>query len=103
MSSEDENENENRNENENKNENDKALMSSEDENKNAKNKKASTNTKKATNKNEDENKNILLEYMGEIDDKLFRKYSNGKNFSSFSNDFDRATSEKHKEIVVKEF
>ena len=41
--------------------------------------------------------------MGEIDDKLFRKYSNGKNFSSFSNDFDRATSEKHKEKVVKEF
>ena len=41
--------------------------------------------------------------MGEIDDKLFRKYSNGKNFSSFSNNFDRATSEKHKEIVVKEF
>ena len=77
-------------------------MSSEGENKNAKNKKTSANAKKATNKNEDENKNILLEYMGEIDDKLFRKYSNGKNFSSFINDFDRATNEEDKEKVVKE-
>ena len=66
-------------------------------------KKNSANTKKATNKNEDENKNVLLEYMGEIDDKLFRKYSNGKNVSSFINDFDRATNEEDKEKVVKEF
>ena len=76
---------------EDKNENDKTLMSSEDEN------------EKATNKNEDGNKNILLEYMGEIDDKLFRKYSNDKNFSSFINDFDRAANEEDKEKVVKEF
>ena len=82
MSSKDENENVN--ENENENENDKALMSSNDENEkqnkllnndnnaNVKNKKSSTNTKK------DENKNMLLEYMGGVDDKLFKKYSNSK-------------------------
>ena len=40
--------------------------------------------------------------MQEIDDKLFRKYSNGKNFSSFINDFDRATNEEDKEKVVEE-
>ena len=44
---------------------DKALMSSKDENKNEKNKKATTDTKK------DENKIILLEYIEEVDDKLF--------------------------------
>ena len=70
--------------------------------KNAKNKKASTNTKKVTNKKKDENKNILLEYMGDVDDKLFREYSNGKNFNSFINEFDPATHEEDKEKVVKE-
>ena len=40
--------------------------------------------------------------MGEIDDKLFRKYSNDKNFSSFINDFDRAANEEDKEKLVKE-
>ena len=40
-------------------------MSSKDENKNEKNKKATTDTKK------DENKIILLEYIEEVDDKLF--------------------------------
>ena len=40
--------------------------------------------------------------MGEIDDKLFRKYSKGKNFSSFINDFDRAANEEDKEKLVKE-
>ena len=56
-------------------------MSSKDENKkqnkllnndnnaNAKNKKTSTNTKK------DENKNILLEYIEDVDDKLFKEYN----------------------------
>ena len=44
---------------------DKALMSSKDENKNEKNKKTTTDTKK------DENKIILLEYVEEVDDKLF--------------------------------
>ena len=54
-------------------------MSSKDENKNAKNRKTSTNTKK------DENEIMLLEYMEGIDDKLFKKYSNGKSFNSFIN------------------
>ena len=71
-------------------------MSSKDENKNAKNKKNSTNTKK------DENENMLLEYMEDVDDKLFKEYSNGKNFNSFINKFDRATNEEDKEKVVKE-
>ena len=82
--------------NEDKNENDKKLMSSKDENKNAKNKKTSTYTKK------DENENMLLEYMEDVDDKLFKKYSNGKNFNSFINEFDHATNEEDKERVVKE-
>ena len=47
-------------------------------------------------------KNILLEYMGYIDDKLFKKHSNAKNFSSFINEFDHATNEEDKENVVKE-
>ena len=47
-------------------------------------------------------KNILLEYMGYIDDKLFKKHSNAKNFSSFINEFDHATNEEYKENVVKE-
>ena len=64
--------------------------------KNAKNKKTSTNTKK------DENENMLLEYMEDVDDKLFKEYSNGKNFNSFINEFDRATNEEDKEKVVKE-
>ena len=69
-------------------------MSSKDENKNAKNKKNSTNTKKH------ENENMLLEYMEEVDDKLFKIYSNGKNFSSFINEFDCATNEEDKEKVI---
>ena len=88
--------------NENKNENDETLMSSKDENKNAKNKRASTNTEKATNKKKDENENLLLEYMEDVDDKLFKECSNGKNFNSFINEFDRATNEEDKEKVVKE-
>ena len=46
-------------------------------------------------------KNILLEYMGYIDDKLFKKYRNAKSFSSFINEFDHAN-EEDKEKVVKE-
>ena len=60
-----------------------------------KNRKTSTNTKK------DENGIMLLEYMEDIDDKLFTKYSNGKGFNSFISEFDRATNEKDKERVVK--
>ena len=81
-------------EDKNEHENDKILMSSKDENENAKNKKNSTNTKK------DENENMLLEYMEEVDDKLFKIYSNGKNFSSFINKFDCATNEEDKEKVI---
>ena len=71
-------------------------MSPKDENKNAKNKKRSSNTKK------DENEIVLLEYMEDVDDKLFKKYSSSKNFNSFINEFDRATNEEDKEKVVKE-
>ena len=71
-------------------------MSSKNENKNAKNKKSSTNTKK------DENEIMLLEYMEDVDDKLFKNYSSGKNFNSFITEFDRATNEEDKEKVVKE-
>ena len=53
-------------------------------------------------KHEDENKNMLLEYMENVDDKLFKEYSKGKNFNSFINEFDRATKEENKETVVKE-
>ena len=55
-----------------------------------KNKKASTNTKK------DEIENMLLEYMEDVDHKLFKEYSNGKNCNSFINEFDRATNEENK-------
>ena len=60
-------------------------MLNNDNNANAKSEKTSTNTKEATNKKNDENKNILLEYMGDVDDKLFKKCSNNKNFNSFIN------------------
>ena len=40
-------------------------------------------------------KKKMLEYMGDVDDKLFKEYSNGKNFNSFINEED-------KEKVVKE-
>ena len=87
---------EDKNVNEHENENGKTLMSSKNENKNAKNKKSSTNTKK------DENEIMLLEYMEDVDDKLFKNYSSGKNFNSFITEFDRATNEEDKEKVVKE-
>ena len=73
-----------------------------DNNANEKNKKNSTNAKKETNKKKDENKSILLEYMRDVDDKLFKKYSNGKNLNSFINEFDRATNKEDKEKVAKE-
>ena len=40
--------------------------------------------------------------MGKVDDILLKKYSNGKNFNSFIDEFDRATNEENKEKVVKE-
>ena len=45
---------------------------------------------------------MLLEYMEDVDDKFFKKYSNSKNFNSFINELDRPTNEKDKEKVVKE-
>ena len=44
---------------------------------------------------------MLLEYMGDVGDKLFKKCSDGKNFNSFINEFDRATNEEDKENIVK--
>ena len=38
--------------------------------------------------------------MGNVDDKVFKKYSDGKDFNSFVNGFDRATNEEDKEKVV---
>ena len=37
-----------------------------------------------------------LEYMADVDNKLFKEYSNGKNFNSFINEFDRATNKEDK-------
>ena len=39
--------------------------------------------------------------MRDVDDKLFKKYSNGKSFNSFINEFDRARNEEDKEKVAK--
>ena len=44
----------------------------------------------------------MLEYIEDVDDKLFKEYINGKNFNSFINEFHRATNEKDKEKIVKE-
>ena len=75
----DENEKVERRKKENKNENENY------KNENVKNKKTSTNTKK------DDNKNMSLEYIEDVDDKLFKKYSLGKDFNNFINVSDRAT------------
>ena len=40
--------------------------------------------------------------MEDVDDKLFKKHSDGKDFNSFINEFDNATNDKDKEKVVKE-
>ena len=93
-------ENKNENENENRNENDKTLIPSKDE-KEQENEKEKENEKKNEDKNEDENKNMLLEYIEDADDKLFKKYSDGKDFNSFIYEFDNVTNEKDKEKVVK--
>ena len=45
---------------------------------------------------------MLLEYIENVDDKLFKKYSQGKDFNSFINEFDHATNKEDKEKVVKE-
>ena len=40
--------------------------------------------------------------MGDVNDKLFKEYSIGKNFNSFINEFDCATNQEDKEKIVKE-
>ena len=45
---------------------------------------------------------MLLEYIDDDDDKLFKKYSLGKDFNSFINEFGRATNKEDKKKVVKE-
>ena len=57
--------------------------SEEDKNENEKQNKLLNNDNNTNAK--DDNKNILLEYMGDVDDRLFKEYSNGKNFKSFIN------------------
>ena len=72
-------------------------------NEDVKNKKKNIiNTKKDENENEDEDKNMLLEYIEDVDDKLFKKYSQGKDFNSFINEFDHAINKEDKEKKVKE-
>ena len=89
---------ENENDNENENENDETLMSSKYENE-----KQSEFLNNDNNANaKDENQNMLLEYMEDVDEKLFKEYSNGKYFNSFINEFDRAKNKEDKEKVVKE-
>ena len=44
----------------------------------------------------------MLKYIGDVDNKLFKKYSNDKNFNSFINEFDCATNEENNEKVGKE-
>ena len=80
------------------------VESKKEENKNEnenKKKKTIINTKKDENEDEDENKNMLLEHIEDIDDKVFKKYSHGKDFDSFINEFHSATN-KDKEKIVKE-
>ena len=43
---------------------------------------------------------MWLQSLRDVHDKLFKKYSNGKNFNSFIDEFDRATNEENKEKVV---
>ena len=69
MSSKDKNENEN--EKEKEKENDKSLMLSKDENEKQNKLLNNDNNANAINKKV-ENEYILLEYMGEVDDKLFK-------------------------------
>ena len=45
---------------------------------------------------------MFLEYMEDVDDKLFKQYSHSKNFNSFINEFDHATNKEDKEKIVKE-
>ena len=81
-------------EDKNKNENEKVESRKEENEK--------VESRKEENEDEDENKNMLPEYIEDVDDKLFKKYSQGKDFNSFINEFDHATNKEDKEKVVKE-
>ena len=70
--------------------------SQEDENKNGNEKVESRKEKtEMNNENENEDKNTLLEYIEDVDDKLFKKYSHGKDFNSFINEFYSTTNKKN--------
>ena len=45
---------------------------------------------------------MLLEYIEHVDDKLFKKYSRGKDFNSFISEFYSTTNKEDKEKIVKE-
>ena len=45
---------------------------------------------------------MLLEYIEHVDDKLFKKYSCGKDFNSFISEFYSTTNKEDKEKIVKE-
>ena len=88
---------------------DKALESESQEDKNkSENEKIENENEKLKeekeneNKDENENENMLPEYKENVDDKLFKKYCQGKVFNSFINEFDHATNKEDKEKVVKE-
>ena len=75
--------------------------SQEDENKNENEKLKEEKENENENKDENENENMLLEYIENVDDKLFKKYSQDKDFNSFINEFDRATNKEDKEKEFK--
>ena len=64
---------------------DKILNSESEEDKNENQKKNKLLNNDNNTNAKDDNKNILLEYMGDVDDRLFKESSNGKNFNSFIN------------------
>ena len=76
--------------------------SQEDKNKNENEKLKEEKKSENGNKDENENENMLLEYIENVDDKLFKKYSQDKDFNSFINESDRTTNKENKEKVVKE-
>ena len=45
---------------------------------------------------------MLLEYIKDVDDNLFKKYSHGRNFNRFINEFEHTTNKEDKENIVKE-
>ena len=84
---------------------DNTLMSSKVEKEKEKvneneNEKGNVDEKENEDENEDENKDMWLQSLRDVHDKLFKKYSNGKNFNSFIDEFDRARNEENKEKVV---